>query len=68
MATQCIQCLSFAYVYDTECVVTCPSDRPYESSGYCTDCVGVGFCAVCGTDQYTSAEICTQCVYPYVLF
>ena len=48
--------------------MVCPQDRPYEERGYCTDCVGVGFCAVCALDAQTAAEVCSECVYPYVLF
>ena len=54
-------------MYKNACVLSCPSDQPYESNGICSSCIGVNFCAICGQDD-KGADICTECAYPYVLF
>lgn len=54
-------------MYKNTCVLECPSDMPFERSGFCSECETVDFCAVCGSNDL-GHPICTECVYPYVLF
>jgi len=55
-------------MYEKSCVLSCPDDMPYEQPGYCSDCIGIGFCARCSKSTTTGSQICSKCVYPYVLF
>lgn len=64
----CLLCESFAYMYEQSCVLSCPADMPYEQPGYCSECIGIGFCARCSKSAGTDQQICSRCVYPYVLF